>query len=328
MASHQAIDDFVRDRYGAAVRVQTVPLRGGLEAAGTSRVTVLRHNSPVSSFVAKPFSGAARREVYVYRLLAAQQQRHLAPALLGWRYTDARHTSGWLFLEWIAAQQRWPWRDVNCSGAVMERLAALHRLNRTQLPESIARSWNYESELIESARSTMSLYRAAFLSGVRPGGRPMLPTLERVVDRLPRMRRDLMSFAGATLLHGDAHPGNAIMRAGSPLLLDWGRARLGSPLEDVASWLHTVAFWEPEARRRHDTLLERYRIAAGQSGRISPEYRNAVVIAGASNALAGALRYHLAVATDTSRSPRQRSDSFRAAADWLRLIRRADMCCR
>ena len=152
----------------------------------------------------------------------------------------------------------------------------------------------------------------------------MLPALERLVHHLPRIRRELARFAGTTLLHGDVHPGNVVIRGGTAVLLDWGRARIGSPLEDLASWVHAVAFWEPEARRRHDTLLMRYFSACGILNRLSPAYRDALVLAGACNAFAGALRYHLAVIGDQSRSARQQSASFRAAADWLRILRRAD----
>lgn len=328
MAISPTISEFVRERYGTDVRIDAAALRGGLEAEGISRVVVRRSDKSMASFVAKPFMGAGRRELYVYRLLAASEQRHFAPELLGWRYADRNRDSGYMFLEWVAAQRRWPWRDLSCSAAVIEQLATLHAVGRPKLPDGIANSWDYERELADSAISTVDLYRDAFLSGVRPFGRPMLPALERVVGRLPRLRRELMLFAGTTLLHGDAHPGNVMMRNGSAVLLDWGRARIGSPLEDVSSWVHTLSFWEPEARRRHDTLLDRYRTISGKHVTLSREYRDALAVAGASNALAGALRYHLAVAMDSSQSARQRTNSYCAAGDWLRIIRRADACSR
>jgi hypothetical protein len=109
------------------------------------------------------------------------------------------------------------------------------------------------------------------------------------------------------------------------VLLDWGRARVGSPLEDVASWLQSLGFWEPEARRRHDTLLRRYLVARGLPRHLGPEVRDAYWLAAASNGLAGALRYHLAVIDGWSQpTAARRAHSVRAAADWLRVIRRAD----
>jgi aminoglycoside phosphotransferase (APT) family kinase protein len=143
------------------------------------------------------------------------------------------------------------------------------------------------------------------------------------------MRAGAARFTGGVLLHGDVHPGNAMVRTaagGRPqaVLLDWGRARTGSPLEDVMSWLHSLGFWEPSARRIHDTLLTRYLHARGLTDGLSSDLRAACWIAGACNAMAGALRYHLAVAADEERDPVERWKSSNAAADWLRIIRRAD----
>jgi hypothetical protein len=323
-ATSAVIQHFAVDRYGLGARVQLTPLRGGLEAAGIARAVVRRDDAPVGSFVAKPFSGRGRRELYVYRLLDGRAQSSLAPALLGWRYTDRHRTAGYIFLEWVPSRQRWPWGDVNSCGVVVDRLAALHRMQYPELPSALAKTWDYDVELIASAQSTLDFYGRAFLTGVRPGGRAMLPALRRILASLRRLRHELMSFSGTTLLHGDAHPGNVVMRGGGALLLDWGRARIGSPLEDLSSWVHTVGFWEPEAKRRHDTLLHRFLQARGTSTALSREFRDALILAGASNALAGALRYHLAVVIDTSQPPIEQFNSFRAASDWLRILRRAD----
>jgi Ser/Thr protein kinase RdoA (MazF antagonist) len=92
--------------------------------------------------------------------------------------------------------------------------------------------------------------------------RRRLGPVRRVGEVLPELRRQLLALDsfGTTAIHGDAHPGNALVRSGErPVLLDWGRARLGSPLEDVSSWLQSLGYWEPEAQRRHDTLLAGYR---------------------------------------------------------------------
>ena len=323
-ATSAVIHQFAVDRYGSGVRVQLTPLRGGLETAGIARAVLRRSERTIGSFVAKPFSGEGRRELEVYRLLDRRPQRSVAPALLGWRYTDRQQTTGYIFIEWIASQQRWPWKDVSSCGLVVDRLAALHRMPAIEQACTLPETWDYEAELLASAHSTLDLYRRAFLTGVRPGGRPMLPALLRLVTSLPTLRRQLMSFAGTTLVHGDAHPGNVVLKGGGALLLDWGRSRIGSPLEDLSSWVHTVGFWEPEARRRHDTLFQRFLRSSGNAGSLSREYRDALVLAGGSNALAGALRYHLAVVMDTARPPRQQYNSFLAASDWLRILRRAD----
>jgi hypothetical protein len=121
--------------------------------------------------------------------------------------------------------------------------------------------WDYESELVQSANLTDELFAAKMLAGVALGERPMLRALERVIGMLPSMRVALKSW-GTTLLHRDVHAGNAMVRRRggkvSAVLVDWGRARLGSPLEDVSSWLQSAGFWEPEVRRGHDTLFRSY----------------------------------------------------------------------
>jgi aminoglycoside phosphotransferase (APT) family kinase protein len=160
----------------------------------------------------------------------------------------------------------------------------------------------------------------------------MLRALERLSSRIGPIRRQLAAFTGTAVLHGDAHPGNALIprsRNGARVvLLDWGRARAGSPLEDVSSWLQSLGFWEPQARRAHDTLLSRYiRYRAIGTG-LTRQFRDAYWLAGACNAFAGALRYHLSVMNDSSRAPRERVISRLAAADWLRIVRRADECWR
>ena len=157
----------------------------------------------------------------------------------------------------------------------------------------------------------------------------MLRPLERLLSSLPRLRRELFTAAGTAVLHGDAHPGNVIVKGIRIILLDWGRTRIGSPLEDVSSWVHSLGLWEPAARVKHDALLKRYLSARGHSSSgLSQSFRDACILAGACNALAGALRYHLAVIGDRESSDRQKWDSHRAAADWLRILRRADMCFR
>jgi hypothetical protein len=118
------------------------------------------------------------------------------------------------------------------------------------------------------------------------------------------------------------------------VLLDWGRARIGAPLEDVSSWLQSLGFWEPEARRRHDTLLRRYLTCRGGPDRLDRGLRDAYWLAGACNALAGALRYQVAVADGwrrpaaRARAVAARAVAARAARDALRVVRRADACWR
>jgi hypothetical protein len=122
------------------------------------------------------------------------------------------------------------------------------------------------------------------------------------------------------------HPGNVILRVGDDpdvLLIDWARARIGSPIEDVASWLHSLGCWEPEARRRHDTLMRIYLDARQDRRGFVSDLRVDYWFASASNGLSGAIRYHLAVLSDTATTDAARYDSARALGAWQRVIRRA-----
>jgi hypothetical protein len=107
------------------------------------------------------------------------------------------------------------------------------------------------------------------------------------------------------------------------VLIDWARARIGSPLEDVASWLHSLGCWEPEARRRHDTLMCMYLDARRNPRPFASDVRADYWRASASNGLSGAIRYHLAVLTDPGSSVAARYDSGRALLAWQRVVRRA-----
>jgi aminoglycoside phosphotransferase (APT) family kinase protein len=150
--------------------------------------------------------------------------------------------------------------------------------------------------------------------------------VRRLALQVRDLGRDLHASAGSAAIHGDLHPGNVLVRrrAGSdqPILLDWGRARLASPLEDVASWLQSLGCWEPEARRRHDTLLRSY-LAHRGSPTLGPTLREAYWMAGARNALSGALAHHLGeVARGGPAAVLGRA--HRAIVAWLRVLRTAD----
>jgi aminoglycoside phosphotransferase (APT) family kinase protein len=204
---------------------------------------------------------------------------------------------------------------------VCRALARLH--DDGSLPHE-AFSWDYETELVRSAQSTLELAaEARDMSGQRLWQR--FGDLRRVVAALPRIRRRLLA-RGTTIIHGDMHPGNVILRAGvepEVVLIDWARARIGSPLEDISSWLHSLGCWEPEARRRHDTLMRIYLDARRTRQGFTADVREDSWLASASNGLAGAIRYHLTVLSDLESSHEARYDSGRALVAWQRVIRRA-----
>src|SRR5437762_5286094 len=205
----EVIREFVCEYAGSrGIKTRIVPIHGGLENFGTARVEVCQPSHAVRSFVVKLVAQNAAREVHVYRALDRLRSNVSTPKLLGWR--DAGRDGMYMFLEWVAPSDPWPWKDVEATGLVIEQLALVHACKTGDFVEAL-QSWDYDRELLDSAEATVELYRAAFFNGLRPGNRPMLRPLERVTRALPVIRRALAAFIGATVLHGDAHTGNAII---------------------------------------------------------------------------------------------------------------------
>lgn len=305
------------------------PLRGGLESPAVARIGARfldgRGRPRLLSFVVKLLEGGPVREAEIYRTLVSSAARDFSPALLGIERLESGRCL--LFLEPVRPVRRWPWRDPETAARVLERLAHLH--TAAVAAEDVP-FWDYEAELAASARKTLETLESFPRTGeIRPLRRS-LPALRRIVAALPEMRRKLLGFAPLppALIHGDVHSGNALVRLRSsrevPVLLDWGRARIGSPLEDVSSWLQSLGFYEPQARRRHDTLLVRYLTARRLPPRLDRELRNAYWIAAASNVLAGALSYHLWSLKEAPPESARRAAAWGAARDALRVLRRAD----
>ena len=73
-----------------------------------------------------------------------------------------------------------------------------------------------------------------------------------------------------------------------------------------------------------DTLLAEYLSARGMPPRHDDALRRAYWLAAASNVLAGALRYHVHMATSEEAGGAGRAAALQAAGDALRIIRRAD----
>ncbi len=301
------------------LRVDVQPLHGGLESA-VVRVRLSPpdgHGSIPSQLVVKCLPLGFEREADVYDVLWRHLDRPPAVRLLGCERVAG---ATYLYMEDAQPSASWPWTDTRHAAAVCRALARLHD---QRLPRD-AFSWDYESELKRSAASTLTLAQEARdTSGMRLWRR--LGDLRRVVAALLRIRRRLLSRE-RTVIHGDMHPGNAMLGVGADpevMLIDWARARVGTPLEDVASWLHSLGCWEPEARRRHDTLMQAYLAARRDRRRFVSDVRVDYWFASASNGLSGAIRYHLAVLSDAGRSEAPRYDSQQALLTWQRVIRRA-----
>lgn len=294
------------------------PISGGLE----SRVVRAAFRSPRAadvkhrSFVVKELRGLQRRETEIYRQLWTRSSPP-AVRLLG---IEATRHADYLYLEEATQQSTWPWKQTIASAAVCRALARLHDSEPWRRSRLI--DWDYESDLLKSAGETLTVaLNARDESGVRHWRR--IGDLRRVVAALPQLRSVLLQ--APTFIHGDVHPGNVIVRAGEKgeiAFIDWARARVGSPLEDLASWLHSLGCWEPEARRRHDTLLRAYLAARSPKQTLTTRLRTMYWYASASNGLSGAIRYHLVILNDPASPIETRSNSALALRAWERVIRR------
>lgn len=305
----------------AGARLEAHALRGGLESA-VARVVVRtpgpQAGGPVRTLVVKKLVGAQRREAEVYRLLWKTLPQPPMARVLAHRDTvDAAY----LCLENVRPVSAWPWRDPATAIAACETLARFHqlRLCASELPPS-----NYEEDLQVSAQQTLQLAGTARVDGAPVWRR--FGDLRRVVGALGTIRARLLQ-SEATLIHGDVHPGNVLVRGGAGpdrvVFIDWAAARIGSPLEDAASWLHSLGCWDAEARRRHDALLAAYLRARGGAARLDATLRTDYWLASASNGLAGAIRYHCVVLLDPMADKRARRQSMRALDEWQRVMRMA-----
>lgn len=318
-----------------SVRLEVQPLRGGLESAGVLRITAYVEDpgAPKRSrcMVVKRLQGSSSREARIYQEILGSAMPGFSPALLGVRQAPGESR---LYLEAIRPIMRWPWRTTAWSADVLRSLARLHMIpvERAAAWDWLA-EWDYESDLGQRAEETVAFVEQWRGEEGAAVVRTSLPILRRLASALPELRRQLFEFApfGRTFIHGDVHPGNVFIRKTrsgvAPVLLDWGRSRMGSPLEDAASWLQSLGFWEPDARRRHDTLLAGYLAARGLRPRLTRELRDAYWLAAASNLFAGALLYHGSIAAEPRGiSSKKRSAALHALSDCLRVLRRADAC--
>ena len=315
---------FIRRRWRVregAVAVETAPLQGGLESAvSVARITNTdAHPSIPRRLIVKELQPGFEREALIYELLWRHLKQPPAVHLLG-RQLAERAT--YLYLEEAQSFSAWPWGDSGLSAAVCRELARLH--DSTELPAETF-SWDYERQLACSAEETLKVAMTARDAGGRRYWK-RIGDLKRMVAGLPTLRAHLLS-AERTVIHGDMHPGNVIVRQANPrpdvVLIDWARARIGSPLEDLASWIHSLGCWEPEARRRHDTLMRAYLNARAFRRPLDARLRLRYWLASVSNGLSGSIRYHLAVLTDRESARPEVANSHQALATWQRIVRRS-----
>jgi aminoglycoside phosphotransferase len=317
------VERFVASRWNVPVdrlEVRLEALSGGLESRVALAEIVHRSTEAVPRhLIVKELRGHSEREPAIYRALWQHLGEPPSPRLFGEEVVGDRR---YLYLEAVLDRPPWPWAEAEHAAAVCRELARLHHTRR--LPRELF-AWDYEPYLRDSAVETMNVARLARDgSGARYWTR--MGDLRRVVDALPALRSRLLA-SETVVLHGDVHPGNVMLEPGGGTprvtLIDWSRARVGAPMEDVASWLHSLGCWEPQARRRHDTLVRAYLAARGSSGPLSHTVRRDYWFASVSNGLAGAIRFHLLTLADAASSRSQRYNSSLALQAWTRVVRRA-----
>jgi hypothetical protein len=331
-AYHENICSFMARRLEASNHpriVESRALRGGLESSAVTLVK-LGFACPAGkerrlSLVVKTLKGHSAREAHLYESFISQNAGNFSPVFFGLeRAGDCVR----LYLEAIRPVRAWPWKEVAKAREVMEILAHLHSSGLNGCSSALL-NWDYDLELISSACS-LQQWMEEQKSSIPSSLIKSLPSLRRVVTALSGIRSQLRKFRPfeAVVLHGDVHTGNVLIRrkAGkeTPVLLDWARMRCGSPFEDVSSWLQSLRYWEPEGQRRHDTLLAAYLSARGESAILTRDVRDAYWLASACNQLAGAALFHLWRGTLPNISEAQRAGAWNAAADCMRVIRRAD----
>jgi aminoglycoside phosphotransferase (APT) family kinase protein len=263
----------------------------------------------------------------IYEKLVAMHARGIAPRLFAVQH---RPEYLLLYLEWIPRISSWPWRNSKAAEELVGSLARLHGSTADGSAAAAPPPWDYDAELTRSGQAALELLARCRRHDEFSALARHLPSLRRLAGALPKLRRQLFAFPllGTAIIHGDVHPGNVLVRRrggrDEAVLIDWGRARLGSPLEDLSAWLQSLGYWETQARRRHDTLFMTYLAARGMERRIGPDLRAAYWLAGASNTLSGALEHHLSTIFDPRAGAARKRGAAGAARHWLRIVHRAD----
>jgi hypothetical protein len=259
--------------FGSIPHPSAAPLSGGLDWCSVSRVCVTFRSAGsivTGAFVAKHLQG---RELEVYRTLRATMKGAGAPRLLGMHHSSRD----------MRGPRQWPWSDQSAIRTLVRRLALIHSRSAGKFLRVLADP-DLESEKRSSAATTAEFYHQIPVGCGSAAVRPRHRAIDRIASDITAIRGYLM---GRT-------------RIVEAVLLDWGRARLGSPREGIASWLQSIAFREPQVRRLQ-------------------EFRRPYCLAATPDASAGALRYHLAIVTDSTAPADDRYRSRSAANDWMRI---------
>lgn len=304
------------------------PVAKGLDAAGAAVLRLQNADGvALSRCFVKTLRGPGRREIQIYRRMLPRISPPISPRMIG---VECNGEDAQLYLEIVRSASSWPWKGFNETALVLRTLTRLHHMDLPAPADAeVSLAWDYDKELVQRGQELLNLLdRMRHVPALR-ALRPPRSSLQRLVSHLPLARQQALSALsiGPRFIHGDVHSGNVMLRRRSrdliPVFLDWGRARIGHPLDDVSSWLQSLGYWVPEVKRRHDSLLQLYLAQLGESGGLSRSLRDAYWLSAASNVLAGAALFHVDRALDPGRPPRERTRSAQSAKDCFRILRRA-----
>jgi hypothetical protein len=200
--AHDVVTAVAAKLFPATPMVNLVPLRGGLEAA-VARITLRDEARRERHVVVKRLASGARREEARYRSLAAFG---VTPSFLG---AVDHGDSTYLFLERVRPVSSWPWRDSANTRLVLEQLARVHRFGDAA---AHADDWDYDAELLSSSAETVAVAAGSAASIPELDIRRELRPLRRVAATLGEMRQQMNGALGTTLIHGDVHSGNVMLR--------------------------------------------------------------------------------------------------------------------
>lgn len=174
--------------------------------------------------------------------------------------------------EEIQVLQMFAARGVNCvPGLLAHRITPTHNL--VLLPEYSGCHGDFGDDLPESILKVLALIHASFMnvdcdlpatddsyfeSLFRSSfGDPTIYP-EYLRDKVIEIRSSVSTFASPardfphTLVHWDVHPGNILVNAAESVLLDWGNARVGPAMVDLAN----VVRWDSSDFRTYVTAFE------------------------------------------------------------------------
>jgi len=113
------------------------------------------------------------------------------------------------------------------------------RINgRSMWEEMLASPASFDELVEEFVEVQRSIHRAGVPVGLPSSSSRMCAKIRSVdslstADRTEACDMVLALPSGAALLHGDLHPGNVLMSADGPVVIDWFDATIGHPITDV-----------------------------------------------------------------------------------------------